>query len=154
MGVPVVRVAAQGTSPHGTAPETFLRLSLVLLAINQYHKRTAALPRRALLNQARASKEAVQELRHAIKQQLTPSCCTQLLQRLVPGLWAVVTTHALSPQGRVLVLHDQEPLCTAAQEAINARGAHTIGPGERGWALWTMFRACSVSGLCYHALGE
>jgi hypothetical protein len=150
MRLPISRIMTtpinQGTGCDPTTSSPFLRLSLVRLAIDISHKRSAALPPRTLPNQAGGTAQDITALRRALRNQMTPSCCTHLLKRLVPGFWAVVTTHTLSPEGRVVLLREQS----------NNMGRQ-IGLREGAWAVWMMCRAraCTFNkcDIC-HALGE
>jgi hypothetical protein len=109
---PLGQAARQGAGLYGTTPAPFLRANLVLLALGQYFMRVATLPPGTVLNQPKGSPQAVKALRAALRQQLTPSCCAQLLQRVAPGLWAVVTTEALPPDMHAAIIRDEGIMCT------------------------------------------
>jgi hypothetical protein len=122
-------------------PAPFLRVMLVLLAIGQYFMRAATLPPRSVLNQPKGSPRDAKALRVALKQQLTPSCCAQLLQRVAPGLWAVMTTQALSPDNHTAIIQDEGDMCITGVTL-------TLG------AIGGMCRGCTPSMESFYALGE
>jgi hypothetical protein len=95
-----------------TLTTPFLRLSLVLLAAGQYWRRAAALPPRSVPNQPSSSPVEAAGLRRALKQQLTPSCCAQLLQRVVPWYWQASTRHALQSPYQELFNCDRDDMCS------------------------------------------
>jgi hypothetical protein len=87
-----------------------------MLAIGQYFKRAATLPPGSVRNQPQGSPQAVQAVQRALQQQLTPSCCAQLLQRLAPSCWLVLTTQQLSPGDREIAIYgssDADNLCAS-----------------------------------------
>jgi hypothetical protein len=86
-----LKVGLQGTGSDGTTPAPFLRLTLLLLAIGQHWRRSAALASGSSPLTPGGSPEAVAALRAALQQQLTPSCAAQLVQRVAPAYWFVVT---------------------------------------------------------------
>jgi hypothetical protein len=90
-------VAQQGTGSDGTNPAPFLRLSLLLLAMAQHWRRAAALPPGSVPNQPKGSSRDIAALKQAIQQQVTPSCCSQMLQQLAPSYW-VTTECEIPPQ--------------------------------------------------------
>jgi hypothetical protein len=121
--MPLTRVAVQGTGPDGKAPPPFLRMCLILLAAGQLFRRSATLPPGSVYTQARGPRHQVAALRTALQQQLTPSCCAQLLQRLAPGFWVVATTTTLLPDARKVAGHDMDNLCIiATSEGMRAVG--------------------------------
>jgi hypothetical protein len=88
--LPVARAARQGTGADGTALTPFLRMNMVLLAMWQYIRRAAARAPSSVPNHFQGSRAAAKALRRALKQQLTPSCCSQVLQRLAPAVVEVM----------------------------------------------------------------
>jgi hypothetical protein len=61
-------------------------MCLVLLAVAQHFHRAAAEPPGTVPNQPLGSADEVAALHAALQQQLTPTCCSKLLQRLAPAL--------------------------------------------------------------------
>jgi hypothetical protein len=84
-------VGLQGTGSDGTTPSPFMRLMLLWMAIGHHWRRAAALPPGSVFLKVSGNPREVSALRAALRQQLTPSCCTQLVQRVAPAYWAVVT---------------------------------------------------------------
>jgi hypothetical protein len=117
LDTPIIALAKQGRGSDGTAPAPYLRLTLILLAAAQYFRLAAALPAGSVPNQPKGSRAANAALRAAVQQQLTPSCASQLLQRLAPNLWEVVGRRKLSPGRRVLGAQDGGVVCTISIEA-------------------------------------
>jgi hypothetical protein len=109
--VPHSGVAQQGTSTDGSAPSPFLRLGLLLLAVAQHWRRAADLPPDSVPNQPPASPQVAAALRAALKQQLTPTCCAQVLQRLAPSYWAVATRFPLRTDGRIMATEEMNDAC-------------------------------------------
>jgi hypothetical protein len=85
-----------------------MRLALVLLAVAQHSRRVAASPTSPAPS---GSPEDVAALRAALQRQLTPSCCAQLLQRLAPVVWVVLSVH---PTPATLLGLPEGDLCMAA----------------------------------------
>jgi len=140
---PLLQLAQQGTSSTGDfpkdAPAPFLRLALVLLALGQYSRRNAGLPPGSVPNQPQARPELVSLLRAALQQQLTPSICKQMLQRLAPTALMCLDAPGLSEDTRVLLMRDTGDLCMLP-----------VGGG-----LWAVSVMCDTYDLQpAHALGE
>jgi hypothetical protein len=107
-------VGLHGTGSDQTAPAPFLRLMLLWLAISQHWKRASTLPPGSLPLQPRTSSQARRTaLCAAVQQQLTPSCCFQLLKRLAPAYWAVVTAQQVPPPLQQLVTLSSKDDCGA-----------------------------------------
>jgi hypothetical protein len=111
----------------------------VLLAIGQHFKRAAALPPSSVPNQFTGSPQAVRALRRELKQQLTPSCASQLLQRVAPSYWLVVTTTTLRPLQRALAIHDVDDMCrSAVADAMRAVGGLCQAYGETPYPAYAV----------------
>jgi hypothetical protein len=131
-GLPLACEAQRSAGPDGTTPPPFLRVNLVLLAIGQYFKRAATQPPRCVRNQPQGSPQAVRAVQRALRQQLTPSCCAQLLQRLAPSCWLVLTTQQLSPEERMIAIYASDDLC-ASTVAVSMRA---VAGMCRGYVPW------------------
>lgn len=141
--LPVTRVALQANGPEGTAPSPFLRMHLVLLAIGQHSQQSAALPAGSVPNQPQVRPQAVRALRAALQQKLTPSCCDQLLQRLAPGLWAVLTTQALPHRWCELAVYGMDDLGAGTQaDALRGVGHMSRGYHPPGRVCYALGESC------------
>jgi hypothetical protein len=109
---PLQKLGQQEQSAGTTTTTPFLRLALVVLAAGQYWRRAAALPPGSVKNQPNCSRVEAATLRRAMKQQLTPSCCSQLLQRAVPWYWQASTRYALEKQYQELLACDNDDACS------------------------------------------
>jgi hypothetical protein len=106
-------VGLQGTGRDHAAPAPFITLLLLWLAIAQYWKRAATLPPGSMPLQPRSSSQAVAALRAALQQQLSPSCCFQILKRLAPAYWAMVNAGQVPPPHHQLATLSQKDECGA-----------------------------------------
>jgi hypothetical protein len=107
---PLLLVAQHSGNEGDTAHIPFLRLMLLWLAICQHWRRSAALTPGSMPNRPRATSEAVAALRAALQQQLTPSCAAQLVQRVAPAYWAVVTEQTVPKQYHSIITQMGEDL--------------------------------------------
>jgi hypothetical protein len=128
---PAACVAQQGTGSDGTTPAPVLRMSLLLLAMAQHWRRAAALPPGSVPNQPQGSPRDIAALQRAIQQQVTPSCCSQMVQQLAPSYW-VVTQCEIPDQGlRRAIIGGGDDLCTRELDrALLAVRQMSYGPAN------------------------
>jgi hypothetical protein len=107
----MIALGQQGRGSDGTTPAPYLRLTLLQLATAQHFRRSAALPPGSVPNQPKGSRAAIAALRAAVQQQLTPSCASQLLQRLAPSFWEVVGRRPVSAGWRKRATQERKDLC-------------------------------------------
>lgn len=147
------RVARQGTSTDGSAPSPLPRLNLLLLAIAQHWRRAAALPPDSVPNQpAATSPQVAAALRTALKQQLTPSCCSQLVQRVAPDYWALTKRCPLPARGRLLATEDRGDMChdgvVRTLQAVSDMCSALTQPCPALGESWLSQHAALALGVC------
>lgn len=84
-------VGLQGIGKDGSAPAPFTRLMLLWMAIGHHWRCAAALPRGSVPLKVSTNPRELAQTKAALRQQLTPSCALQLVQRAAPAYWAIVT---------------------------------------------------------------
>jgi hypothetical protein len=139
---PLGCVGQQGTGSDGTTPAPFLRLSLLLLAMAQHWRHAAALPPGSVRNSPIGSPRDIAALQRAVQQQVTPSCCSQMLVQHAPSYYVVVNADVLPGGLRMIMTGDMDDLCTVSlDQALIAVGSMC--------SVWTPAqRPCYAMGEC------
>jgi hypothetical protein len=91
---------------------------MLLLAIDQHSRRTAALLPNSAPNRHNCNRQALAALRAAVQQQVTPSCASQLLQRLAPAWWATRTASGLPQHYQRNTVDQIKHICEAGMSNV------------------------------------
>jgi hypothetical protein len=114
MKLPLALIARQGLGGTGTTvPSPLQRCTLLLLAVDQYNRHTAALLPNSAPNRHNCNRQAMSALRAAVQQQVTPSCCSQVLQRSAPAWWAARAANGLPRHIQSDTMDQIEIICNA-----------------------------------------
>jgi hypothetical protein len=140
-----LQVGLQGIGSDGTAPAPFLRLMLLYLAICQHWRQSVALPTGSVRNQPRDAKQAA-AVRAALQQLLTPSCCSEMVQRVAPAYWAVAITQKFPKDFLILTVPMREDL-GAANISQWLRGVSAMAEMyQRGPPCWALGEGATATG--------
>jgi hypothetical protein len=158
---PLGLLARQRLSPDPTSPRPYQRLNLLLLAFDQHFRRAAAKLQPAAANSRRRTPRTITALRAALQHQITPSCCTQLLQDLAPAYWAAHVAQGMPKCLQGMSPEELEELCSDGVHLglKNVTGACSLyAPGQQPfdalgeWQPHLMCIMCTASCTYSNAL--
>jgi hypothetical protein len=124
---------------------------LLWLAISQHWKRASTLPPSALPLQPQGATQAMlATLRVALQQQLTPSCCFQLLKELAPAYLAMVNAGQVPRCSHALATLSQKDDCGADMgpwlQGVGDMASQCQPGGPPCWALGEAHSCCCCCG--------